>query len=139
MTVPVWPTDLPKPLRAGYSQERQDTRLRKASGGPPGYRRRFSSAARLVTLSIEVTRARKAIFDNFYVVETVHGSKPFQMPDPTTDGVALLSGDYLPILTSEGEPILLSAQWLCLFGEQVPSERLIGGRFEISFSVAVLP
>ena len=139
MSLAAWPADLPKPLRAPYAQERQDTRLRKAAGGPPGYRRRFSSAARMVSLGIEVSRARKAIFDVFYDEITRQGSLPFWMPDPTTDGIFLLNEGFAPILTSNGAPMLLAAQWLCLFGEPVPVERQIGGRFEISFTVWVLP
>ena len=93
----------------------------------------------MVSLSIEVSRARKAIFDAFYDDTTKQGSLPFRMPDPTTDGTFLLNEDFSPILTSDGDPILMSAEWLCLFGETVPLERMVGGRFEISFTVAVMP
>lgn len=138
MTVAVWPSELPYPLRASYLQERQDNRLRKAGGGPPGYRRRFSNTARLVTLGIEVTRARKAIFDTFYD-DLTKGTLPFWMPDPTTDGVPLLGQNFSPILTAKGSPLLIASQWLCVFGEPVPSETIVGGRYAVSFTVAVMP
>lgn len=139
MTLAVWPSELPSPLREPYSQERQDARLRKAAGGPPGYRRRFSSRARFVTLGLELTRARKAVFDDFYDVVTKDGALPFRMPDPSTDGQLLLDAQFNPILTQTGDRILLAAQWVCLFGEPVPSERMFGGRFVINFTVAVMP
>ena len=139
MTLAVWPSELPCPLREPYTQERQDARLRKAAGGPPGYRRRFSSTARFVTLGIEVSRARKAVFDDFYDTLTKGGTLPFRMPDPTTDGTYLLDDAFQPILTDEGDPILMSAEWVCLFSEPVPNERMVGGRYIINFTVAVMP
>lgn len=139
MSIPVWPDTLPDPLRAGYLAQRQDIRVRRASNGPPGYRRRFSSGAELVTLAIEVTRSGKAVFDQFYDLDTRFGTLPFKMPDPATDGRQLLTESGVPLLTDTGEPILLSASWLCIFGDPVPSERIVGGRFEITFNVAVMP
>lgn len=139
MSVPTWPESLPDPLRAGYLAQRQDIRVRRSANGPPGYGRRFSSGARLVTLAIEVTRSGKAVFDGFYDLDTRFGTLPFRMPDPATDGRNLLTDAGAPILTGTGEPLLVSASWLCLFGEPVPSERIVGGRFEITFNIAVMP
>lgn len=139
MSVAVWPDTLPCPMREGYEASRQDPRQRRAASGPPGYRRRFSSAARLVRLTLEVSRAQKAVFDNFQRNDTRDGTLPFYMPDPTTDGWPMLTGDGTPVLTGAGAPVLLSARWLCLFGEDVPVETIIGVRFRIAFSVAVMP
>jgi hypothetical protein len=139
MSLAVWPSELPCPLRETYNQDRQDARLRKAAGGPPGYRRRFSSTARFVTLGLELTRARKAVFDDFYDEVTKGGTLPFRMPDPTTDGTFLLDGNFQPVLTETGENILLASEWLCIFSEPVPNERMVGGRYLVSFTVAVMP
>ncbi|APE43659.1 hypothetical protein BOO69_09705 [Sulfitobacter alexandrii] len=139
MTLPLWPAALPDPLRAAYLSQRQDIRLRRAANGPPSFRRRYSSNAELVTLGIEVTRTGKALFDQFYDLDTRQGTLPFKMPDPATDGRPLLTEGGLPLLTETGAPILVSASWLCVFGEPVPSERIVGGRFEITFNVAVMP
>lgn len=139
MSIPTWPAELPCPTRAGYLSQRKDTRMPKSGNGPPGYRRRFSSTAQLVTLSIEVIRSGKAIFDDFYVETTQEGTLPFYMTNPTTDGTAMLTQVTAPILSTEGEPIVLASQWLCLFGDPVPSERVFAGRFEITFNVAVMP
>lgn len=112
---------------------------RRAELGPPGYRRRFSSVAKLVTLSIVIGRDKKAIFDQFFDERTAGGTLPFYMPDPTTDGWPLLSSDGLPLLTGSGVPLLLASRWLCLFGDTLPTETILGVQFRMSFSVVVMP
>jgi hypothetical protein len=140
MTLPVWPASLPKPNRQGYQAQQQDPRLRKSGdAGPPGYRRRWSSVSKSVSLVIDVPRSEKAVFDQFYNVATSHGGKPFWMPDPVTDGWPMLTGGGIPILASDGSPILLAASWLCLFGQPTPTETIQGVRFIIGFSVEVMP
>lgn len=135
-----WPTDLPRPQRSGYQGQVQDPRIRRRSeAGPPGYRRRFSSVARIVTLAIDVSRDEKSVFDRFHQVETAMGSLPFIMPDPTLDGWSLLDTDANPLLTPDGDPLLVSAPWLCLFGDTSPVETIRGIRFQITFPVAVMP
>ena len=112
MSLPIWPDALPSPLRTAYLAQRQDIRARRSVNGPPSYRRRFSSGARLVSLAIEVPRSGKAVFDQFYDLITHDGTLPFMMPDPATDGRALLTERGDPILSGNGDPILLSAIWL---------------------------
>ncbi|WP_146592200.1 hypothetical protein [Puniceibacterium confluentis] len=140
MSIDVWPADLPLPGRSDYSQSWQEARLaRPADAGPPSYRRRTSAVARPVTLSMRLYRSQKAVFDQFYADTVCYGAKPFTMPDPTTDGWPLLSAGGVPVLTEEGTPILLSAQWLCLFGDTSPQVRVDGLRFRVSFSIWVMP
>ncbi|MGE6741715.1 hypothetical protein ACQKGC_15690 [Allorhizobium pseudoryzae] len=140
MTIFYWPTDLPKPERNTWSASYTDPRLRRAAEAPtPAYRRRFSSVARPVQLSMLLDRNLKAVFERFYEETTAYGSLPFYMPDPTTDGWALLASDGRPLLTSAGVPLLLAARWLCLFGDTPPSEVVVGVEFRISFSVSVMP
>ena len=140
MTVPVWPAEMPRPERSTWQNTPQEARLKRQSdSGPPGYRRRFSSAADLVTLSVVLSRKDKAIFDRFFREVTQRGAVPFWMPDPTTDGWALLTSAGLPILDTSGAPILLSARWLCLFGDTLPVETVQGIEFRKTFSVMVLP
>lgn len=112
---------------------------KSASNGPPGYRRRYSSAARQVGLTISVYRWQKAVFDQFFEETTRFGSLPFSMPDPVTDGWPALSTDGMPLLTTGGQPILLARQWICLFGQDMPSDTIRGVKFQISFSVSVMP
>lgn len=139
MTIPEWPTSLPRPARGTYQAQLADGRISKTGGGPPGYRRRFSSVPRLVSLSINVPRSEKAVFDDFYEEQVGFGSLPFWMPDPATDNWPLLSSEGKAILDEVGRPILLAARWLVLFGQETPVETIKGVRFDISFSVAVMP
>ncbi|MGR3273382.1 hypothetical protein DU478_17430 [Thalassococcus profundi] len=139
MTVLDWPATLPRPLRSGYQGQLVDPRLAKnAEVGPPGYRRRYSSVPRTVAMSVVVSRSQKAEFEQFHVETLRHGTLPFWMPDPTTDGWALLTDTGAPLLTSAGAPVSLAARWLCLFGTP-PSETLRGQSFTLSFNISVMP
>lgn len=139
MTIPTWPSQLPCPERSSYQAQRANSRLAKQGNGPTGYRRRFSSVPRLVVYSIDVPRSLKAVFDNFYEVTTADGALPFRMPDPVTDGWPMLTSDGQYMLDINGTPLLLSKMDLCLFGQEPPSETIKSARFEISFSVQVMP
>jgi len=140
MSIAIWPESLPRPMRNGFQSQTLDPRKSKsAETGPPGYRRRFSSVARDYSMTIDVPRSEKAVFDNFYQTETKFGSKPFWMPDPTTDGWPLLTAAGEPLLIDTGAPLLLSARWLCLFGATTPRETIKGIRFQIAFAITVLP
>lgn len=78
MTYAVWPTSLPRPERNSWQRQPQDSRLkRQTDAGPPGWRRRFSSAAQMVSLSVMLTRNQKAIFDRFFGDITRGGSLLF--------------------------------------------------------------
>lgn len=140
MTILTWPTDLPRPERSTWQRQSQDPRQKRISeNGPPGYRRMFSSVAKNISLSVTLTRSQKQTFDRFYEIDTKHGSLLFTMPDPTTDGWPLLSTTGQPLFQSEGVPLLVAAQWLCLFGESAPTETIQGIEFLIRFSVTVMP
>lgn len=140
MTTLTWPASLPRPLRNAYQAANADPRLRKQSeAGPPGFRRAYSSVARSVSLSVVLSRAEKALFEQFHETDTQHGTLPFWMPDPTTDGWPMLDGAGNQVLHESGQVILLSANWLCLFGDEPPSETLQGMSFTISFSIWVMP
>ena len=140
MSYPDWPTTLPRPERESWQRQRQDGRWRRQSeAGPPMFRRRVSAVANLVSLSIVVDRNGKAVFDAFFDETTQGGSALFWMPDPTTDGWALLTEDGTPILMDDGVPLLLGGRWLCSFGETLPVERVIGREFRMTFSVVVMP
>ncbi len=140
MTVPVWPASLPRPDRETWQRTSQDARVkRQSTSGPPGYRRRFSSAAQMVTLSLTLSRRQAAVFDDFFRITTAQGSLSFWMPDPTADGWPLLTADGGALTTHGGAPILISAWWLCLFGDSLPAESVVGIEFRKTFSVVVLP
>lgn len=140
MTIASWPTELPHPERESWSLSRQDGRMKlRSDAGPPRYRRRFSAVAKLVSLSIIVDRNGKAIFDRFFEETTEDGSLLFYMPDPTTDGWHLFTGAGARLLKSDGTPLLLAGSWLCAWGDQTPTDTILGVEFRISFSVAVMP
>ncbi|MBT9382230.1 hypothetical protein KM176_00010 [Pseudooceanicola sp. CBS1P-1] len=135
-----WPTELPRPERNTWSATHQDARRKRQNdAGPPGYSRRFSSVAKLVSLSVILDRNQKAIFDLFFEEDCGYGTALFHMPDPTTDGWALLTSDGVPLLTGDGQPLLMSKIWLCAWGDDVPKETIQGTEFRKTFSVVVMP
>jgi hypothetical protein len=136
-----WPNTLPKPERNTWQLQPQDARhKRQPDQGPVGYRRKFSSVAKSVALSVDLDRNQKAIFDNFYHHDCAEGVHLFWMPDPTTDGWSLLASDGRPLLTSDGVPLLLSKKLLCSFGDSVPVESISGQvHFRKTFSLQVMP
>lgn len=138
-TVPTWPTTLPRPERNGFSRVPQDARQRRQNeAGPPSYRKKFSSVADTVTLSVLLTRWQKSTFDTFYRTTLDFGTRAFYMPDPTTDGWRSYDATGTPILDEDGNPVLLSATWTCLWGDP-PTETVSGIEFRKSFSVIVMP
>jgi hypothetical protein len=138
--IATWPSELPRPERNTWSSQRQDgRRKRQGDTGPAGSGRRFSSVATTVNMSVLLARDQKAVFDNFYVDDCAEGSRLFRMPDPTTDGWALLDSDGNPLLMSDGTPLLLAKIWLCSWGDQPPTETIQGVEFRKSFSIQVMP
>lgn len=136
----VWPSDLPPPERSSWNLTPQDARRkRQADAGPPGYRRRFSNVGRTVSLSLILTRGQKAAFEKFFYVDCKQGAEMFRMPDPTTDGWPMFASDGGPLVQPDGTPLLLSASWVCLWGETLPAETIVGREFRKSFDVVVMP
>jgi len=140
MSYPQWPEALVRIERDSWQVQMQDARLRRQSdAGPQSYRRRFSSAARLVTLSVVMTRDQKAQFDFFYEETCAGGTSYFWMPDPTTDGWQALTSGGRPMLNGN-VPILLSRRWLCAWGDTPPVEAIVGDvEFRKAFAVQVMP
>ena len=93
----------------------------------------------MVSLSVLLSRWQVAVFEQFWKNQTQFGSTLFRMPDPTTDGWALLTPTGAPLLTPEGQPLLLSTIWTCAFGDEVPTESVVGIEFRYSFSIVVMP
>lgn len=144
MSYPLWPARLPRPERNTWSAVPQDGRLkRRSDAGPPGYKGRFSSRGRTVNLSVVLDRSQCAVFDLFFEETTAGGSRLFWMSDPTTHGWQLLTSDGQPLLiaggASDGLPILLARQWLVTFGDNLPTETVVGVEFRKTFSVEVMP
>lgn len=141
MSYPSWPAGLVQFERSGWQSQRQDARRRRqGDAGPPAWRRRFSSVARTVGLSLVTDRNGKAVFDRFYEDTTAEGSSLFWMPDPATDGWPLIRQNGMPLLTGDGQPLVMGARWLCSFGDEPPVETMVGdAEFRFAFSVVVMP
>ncbi len=140
MSTPIWPSSLPRPERQTWQAQLQDARQKRQSeAGPPAYRRRFSSVARLVQLSVLLDRTQKTVFDRFYEDTCAFGSTLFYMPDPTTDGWPLTTEAGEPLLTGAGDPLLAAAHWRGMWGDSVPVESLVGLEFRKTFSIVVMP
>lgn len=138
--IATWPDTLPRPERSGWQLQPQEARRKRQSdAGPPAYRRRFSSVAKMVSLSVLLTRNQKAIFDRFFHETCAEGSLRFWMPDPSTDGWKLYSTDGQPLMVDDSTLLLLSERWLCAWGDQLPTETVQGIEFRKSFSIVVVP
>lgn len=140
MTILTWPPELDRPERDSWNAAWMDPRRkRRGDTGGPRYRRRFSAVPKLVSLSLLCSRAQKGIFDRFLTQDTNHGTRLFWMPDPTTDGWALLDEAFVQLLDQDGRPLLMAAQWLCVFGDDMPKETVVGNEFRFNFNIVVLP
>src|SRR5690606_34431157 len=99
-------------------------------------RRRLSRTPERVSLTFGRVLNRDQLLRvrRFWVEDTARGSWMFWMRDPVLDGVPM------DLLTADGEPILVSAYWLCRFvPDQPPRERAWGAGFQISFQIYVMP
>lgn len=139
MSVQIWPPELPRPERDTWQMKRQDVRRKRQSDGPPGYRRKLSLAARLVTLSLVLSRDQKSIFDRFFDDDCAAGTRLFTMPDPTTESWPILTSEGSPILTGDGQPLTMAESWICAWGDDVPTETILGVEFRMTFSIVVMP
>lgn len=134
-----WPAGLPRPERNSWQLSRQDGRqASQGDVGPVRYRRRISRTPLEVQMSVVLDRDQRAVFDRFYDDDCAGGVRLFRMPDPATDGWALLASDGNPLLAPDGSPLLLSALWLCAWGKEGPVEAVIGVEFRKNFSLQVL-
>lgn len=138
--IPVWPTDLPKPTRDYQAQVIDPRRKRSTDAGVSGYGRKFSLAGKKVSLSLILSRSQKQVFDRFYEQDLDFGTRTFWMPDPVSDGWPLVTAEGEALLAPDGQQLLMSAQWLCLMGDEPPVEGPLKGLlFPVSFSVVVMP
>lgn len=136
-----WPPDLPCPSRIGYQLAYGEGRLRKDSErGPPGYRRRFSSVPKSATMTIVLTRAQYATFENFFDVTLKGGSLPFTMVDVLKDGAPLLDEFGDPVLDAvTGLPVLEAVTNICLFGDDLPKVTGSSRRITVTFTLIQMP
>lgn len=140
MTLPLYPSELPAPLRTPYSVARGDGRLiGRNDAGPRNVRRRFAATVKTISFSTLLSRSQLARFDRFYYEETKEGALPFLIPDPRTDSWPLLTDEGEPLLTDDDTPILLSEIMLVIFGDRLPDDKFNDLEFNVAFDLQVLP
>ncbi len=139
--IPEWPTDLPRPLRDGFSSQRADARRRRQfETGPPRYQRRFSAVPVTHAMSLIADPAQIASLDRFFVETLQEGAVPFWMPDVTSDGRSVLEASGLPLVTEAGASLLLTRRILCVWGENPPHLGAFKGIGRtVEFSVVEMP
>ncbi|MBY6117400.1 hypothetical protein KUW09_24625 [Mameliella alba] len=141
MSVPIWPVELPRPLRSAYAETLQDNRRRRAAEhGVPRYAPRYSGVPALVQLKLVLDPEQQGLLDRFYRSDLATGTLPFWMPDPRRDGLPLLDTDGTPLLFEDDTPILGERVMLCLWGDEPPLKGPVRGTsIDYSFAVYDLP
>jgi hypothetical protein len=93
-----------------------------------------------VSCIIAVSANLRARFDTFWDEDTVGGTLPFLYRDQQLDGYQLADESGAWLETDDGTPVRIESWWLVQFGQQEPAySRLSGAKFQIQFSLVVLP
>ncbi len=140
MNYPRWPASLPLPLRDGFNLAFGDGRsMTQPDAGTPRIRRRFSKAAKMIAMTVILTRGQLAVFETFFDETLKSGSLAFIMADPTTNGWPISDEAGNPLTDEAGNPLTMVADWLCVFGQALPSIAIAGVEFRVSFQIMVMP
>jgi hypothetical protein len=136
-----WPSELPRPNRDSYAVSPGDPRrLTRPETGPLRIGRQYSQSAVTVAMTMIVSRDGRARFERFIAEEIGHGTLPFVMNAPDTDGITLTDETGVALTDETGAVLTISALWLCLIGREPPViTSTTGIRWKIAFSVEVLP
>jgi hypothetical protein len=114
--MPTWPNTLPKALIEGYAETPANNVLRtQMDVGPAKTRRRTFANVRNLTINLLLSSAQWTALDNFYDVETLSGSLPFDMPHPRTNvtgNFRFVSPPQLSALSSNYFKIAVSLEQL---------------------------
>ena len=145
--VAIWPSDLPNSvLRAGYSDQIPDGRMRsKMSTGPAKVRRLTTSMPRSISVGLLLNTDQRERLLQFWDDDLRGGTLVFWLRDQVSDARswdAQSDGASLgPVLSEDEAPILIDSWWLCRIGEggvaYEPAE--IPGSWIASFTLEVLP
>lgn len=141
MTNLVWPIDLPQRLTySSYTRRAGDVRQWTPYEGSEfsRVRRKYSRGADVVPLSFPAQLSQVARFERFYDEEANKGISLFTMPDQERDGAQWLYDDGSPVMVDDETPALISARWLCRFGQEPYDIARVGGIYQVSFQVLVL-
>lgn len=139
MALPVYPIELPRPLRDGYQFGLGDGRFKSQNdAGPYNMRGRYSTSPNTVAFSSLLDRTQLGRFEWFFNEATRKGALPFLIPDPASDLYCWLDEDGVPMLDEDGVPILTTETWLVMFDQQ-PTFTPRDICWTVSFSLTVLP
>lgn len=118
MPTQTWPAELPQKFSVnGYQETFADPNIAaQPNKGPPIVRPRTSANVRPWRLNMTLHSWQVDLLDNFFYVTLYKGVWPFIMPHPRKNGQPLLDATtHLPLFTSEGVPILVTATALMQF------------------------
>ncbi|MBN9243375.1 MAG: hypothetical protein J0I98_11325 [Mesorhizobium sp.] len=139
MAIPVYPSELPRPLRDPYKIAHGEGRYRsKNDAGPGNVRGRFSSVVDTVSYSTILRTTQLGRFQWFHSQETKRGALPFLMTNWGEDGLVWLDENEDILLFEDGAPIAATETWLVLFdGLPVITPRAID--WTVTFTLSVMP
>lgn len=139
MALPVYPAELPIPLRDDYRIARGEGRFNsKTDAGPGNIRGRFSSVVDNVNFSTMLDATQRGRFDWFYFQETKKGAFPFLMPNHSEDAMFWLDENEQPLLFEDGTGVLLTETWLVQFNG-LPNYLPHDIYWNVSFTLTVMP
>jgi len=139
MPMPVYPPELPNPLRDGYQYALGDGRFRSpADTGLPNMRARFSTVPDRVDFATILDQFRYGIFWKFVVEDLKRAALPFIIANHIEDGRPLLDEDGIPVLDEDDVPVLVSSNKVAVF-DQMPVIRPRGIDWHVSFTMLVTP
>ncbi|MBN9235091.1 MULTISPECIES: hypothetical protein [Phyllobacteriaceae] len=139
MALPLYPSELPAPLRDTYQIGFGEGRFKsKNDAGPGNVRGRFSSTVHSVPFSTLLDTTQVGRFRYFYFEETKEGKLPFLIPDHSGDSYVWLDDDETSLLYEDGTPILMAETWLVLF-DSLPTIKPRDIYWTVSFTLVVMP
>jgi hypothetical protein len=141
VTVVRWPVELPCGVLLGSLQTGpRGSRLSTAPDYGQAKLRRRGPKIVPVSCIIAVSPDLRARFDRFWDEDTAGGTLPFLYRDQQLDGYQLADESGAWLETEDGSPIRMESWWLVQFDKQEPAySRLSGNKFQIQFSIVVLP
>ena len=144
MAIPVWPQENGFPQRFqqdSYGRKGADGRQFSPMGqGPAKVRRRYSAAVKPISGAFFFSTDQLARFERFWDEDTDGGTTPFLIIDAVNHEQQIATADGLGLLTGDGIPLLISAWWLVMFGQDTWSADPLGGLdYRVSMQLNVMP
>ncbi|MGE0290280.1 MAG: hypothetical protein AB7P16_28695 [Bradyrhizobium sp.] len=145
MTLAMWPPApfpqrvLREPFSLGFGEPRM---IQEMDDGSLQTRPKNSKSIRPVTGGLDLSVIQVAEFERFVMEDTDRGVRPFLIPGQIFDGVGLLDEDGELVLNDEGEQLLVSAWWLCMFakgGLPMLTKPHRGLYYQFTFQLVILP